>query len=139
MHRKTSRTHQPTDASGPVLAWCTGTRCTALHRIAGGDDHAEQIRSTVRNTPGSVLITSACLGRCELACVAAIARRDGSSGRIGPMAWFTGLENGDRFDALRRWVADGGPRHLQHPGKAVPSALAEAACGVSAPPRIPRR
>ncbi|MFI7481551.1 hypothetical protein ACH9EU_03955 [Kocuria sp. M1R5S2] len=124
------------DASGPLLAWCGGTRCTALHRLTGGEDRTGRISSTIRGTRGSVLITSPCLGRCHLACVAAVARRDGSSGRIGPMAWLSGLEDDARFDALRHWIAAGGPQELDRPDHAVPAALRDAVCGIGPPPRL---
>jgi (2Fe-2S) ferredoxin len=121
-----------------VVAWCTGPRCTALHRLADGEDHAKDIASTVRATRGAVLITSPCLGRCELACVAAVAGRDGPSRQIGPLAWFTGLENSDRFQALQTWVLKGGPQQILRPDRILPAALRAAACGVTPPPRFHR-
>ncbi len=138
MSRKAPQSPKPTEASGPVLAWCAGHRCTALHRLGGGDSHAEQIRATVKNTPGAILITSPCLGRCELAGVAAAARRDGPSGQIGPMVWFTGLESHDRFEALEAWIARGGPLRIHHPGHALPPVLDDAVCGTGPPPRTLR-
>jgi hypothetical protein len=87
---------------------------------------------------GAVLMSFPCLGRCELAGVAATARRDGPSGQIGPMIWFTGLEDPQRFEALRKWIAGGGPRHLDHPARALPAALDQAVCGTSPPPQIRR-
>ncbi|MEX5303229.1 hypothetical protein [Kocuria sabuli] len=144
MKRTTPRTRKPvepdnsTEASGPVVAWCTGPRCSALQRLAGGEEHEQQIASTVRATRGAVLITSPCLGRCELACVAAVARRDGPSRQIGPLAWFTGLENSDRFQALQAWVVNGGPQQILRPDRILPPSLRAAACGVTPPPRIRR-
>ncbi|SDI78831.1 hypothetical protein SAMN04488693_12332 [Arthrobacter subterraneus] len=126
------------DPDGPVLVWCAGHRCAALRRLSGGQDHDEQIRATIRQTSGGVLIESRCLGRCELAGVAAVARRDGRSGRIGPLAWFTGLENGTRFAALRRWIASGGPREADIPNQGAPPILEDAACGVTPPPQVRR-
>lgn len=131
-------TERTAEASGPALLWCTGPRCTALHRIAGGEDHHRQISATVGLTRGAVLITSPCLGRCDLACVAAVARRDGPEDRIGPLAWFTGLEMPRRFAALQAWLAAGGPQQILRPQRVLPPALREAACGVSGPPRIRR-
>lgn len=136
--RKPAETDGPTEASGPVVAWCTGPRCSALHRLAGAEDHEQDIRSTVRATRGAVLITSPCLGRCELACVAAVARRDGPSRQIGPLAWFTGLEHSDRSRALQAWLLTGGPQQILRPDRILPTALRAAACGVTPPPRIRR-
>lgn len=144
MKRRASRPQEPeetggsTDASGPVLAWCSGSRCAALHRLNGGEDHQQQITSTIRDTRGAVLITSPCLGRCELASIAAVARRDGSSKQIGPLAWFSGLEDQSRFQALQEWLRAGGPQQILQPGRILPPALREATCGTTPPPRIHR-
>lgn len=126
------------EPGGPVVVWCTGHRCSALRRLAGGTDHDEQVRATITRTSGGALIESNCLGRCELAAVAAVARREGTSGRIGPLAWFSGLEKSERFNALKRWIANGGPRDADQPGHSVPSALDDALCGVSPPPQFRR-
>lgn len=136
--RKPVETGESTGASGPVLAWCTGPRCTALHRLADGEDHQQRITSTIQETRGAVLISSPCLGRCELACIAAVARRDGPSNRIGPLAWFSGLEDHDRFRALQSWLRAGGPQQILQPDRVLPPALRAAACGTSPPPSIHR-
>lgn len=138
MSEEKPRGHRPAEPSGPVVAWCAGHRCTALRRLNGGAGQDERIRTTVKNTPGAVLMSFPCLGRCELAGVAATGRRNGTSGQIGPMVWFTGLEDPDRFEALQAWIAGGGPRHLHHPAGALPAALGEAVCGTSPPPQIRR-
>lgn len=132
------------EASGPVLAWCMGPRCTALRRLAqpadqtGQPDQTDLMHSTIRQTRGAVLISSPCLGRCELASVAAVARRDGPSGQIGPLAWFTGLEQEKHFRALQAWILAGGPQQILQPARVLPPTLAKARCGVTAPPRIHR-
>lgn len=144
MKRRTSRPRKPmdtgasTEASGPVLAWCSGSRCAALHRLNDGEDHQQRIASTIRTTRGAVLITSPCLGRCELASIAAVARRDGPSKRIGPLAWFSGLEDESRFRALQEWLRAGGPQQILQPDRVLPPGLRDAACGTTTPPRIDR-
>lgn len=136
--RKPLKNETPADASGPVLAWCTGSRCAGLRRLADGEDHEQQIVSTIRATPGAVLINSPCLGRCELACVAAVARRDGPNDQIGPLAWFSGLEEHGRFHALREWLRAGGPQQILQPDRILPPALRAATCGTTPAPRIRR-
>lgn len=124
----------PIDASGPVVVWCTGHRCSALHRMKHGDGVFDNIASLVGRTRGAVLISTPCPGRCALASVAAVGRRDGPSGQLGPLAWFAGVEGPARFRALRSWIGDGGPQQLMRPDQVLPSALKAATCGLSNPP-----
>ncbi|MFC7401919.1 hypothetical protein [Citricoccus sp. GCM10030269] len=140
--RQTRRSPRPAhhdDASGPLLAWCVGHRCAALRRLSRHGETTDRIKSTIAGTAGAVMVSSTCLGRCELASVAAVGRRDGSSGQAGPLVWFTGTEQGTRFEALESWISTGGPRNLVRPDAAMPAALSEATCGISGPPTLHRR
>ncbi|NUL45379.1 hypothetical protein F7P69_09260 [Cellulosimicrobium funkei] len=130
--------HQGTDASGPIVVWCAGHRCSAVRDLHQEQDATSRLRTTVANTAGAVLISSPCLGRCELASVAAVGHRDGAGRQAGPMVWFSGLDDEARFSALRAWVRSGGPQTFLHPDRLLPSALKEATCGLSAPPVIHR-
>ncbi|WP_188538051.1 hypothetical protein [Kocuria dechangensis] len=136
MPRQNTRGHTRTDASGPVVAVCHGHRCAGLRRLHGTADHADRIREAVKATPGAVLITSPCLGRCEMASLAAVARRDGPSGRVGPTVWLSGLEDECRAEALTAWIASGGPQRLHQPDHGLPRSLGAAVSGYGPPPAI---
>lgn len=127
------------DASGPLIAFCQGHRCTGLHRLNGTADQTARIQETVNATRGAVFIASPCLGRCELAALAAVARRDGPSGYVGPTVWLSGVEEKDRAEALTAWIASGGPQRLHEPEHGLPHPLDAAVCGFGPPPAVTRR
>ena len=89
MTRKSAPRETTTDASGPLVAVCQGHRCAGLRRMTGTAEQAEDLRKVVRGTAGAVLIASPCLGRCEMAALVAVARRDGPSGHVGPTVWLS--------------------------------------------------
>lgn len=124
------------EARGPLLALCAGQRCTALRRLAGTAGTVEELGSAVRATPGAVLVTTDCLGRCELASLAGIACHHGSTGRTGRTVWLAGVEQTDRAEALRRWVVAGGPSRLDRPDADLPPSLTPAAIALSPGIRI---
>jgi hypothetical protein len=126
-------------ASGPLLALCTGQRCAALRRLAGTAGTVAQLGAAVRATAGAVLVTTDCLGRCEVASLVGIARHHGPSGQMGRTVWLAGTERTDRAEALRRWVIDGGPSRLDRPDADLPPSLAPAAIGLSPGLRITQR
>lgn len=128
-----------TDASGPLVAVCQGHRCAGLRRLTGTTEQLENLQEAVRGTAGGVLITSPCMGRCEMASLVAIARRDGSSGRVGPTVWLSGLEEAHRAEALSRWVASGGPQRIHQPEHGAPQPLQDAVSGFGPPPAVSRR
>lgn len=121
------------DASGPVLALCTGHRCTALRQLAGSEGAVDDLRAAVRDSRGGVLVVVDCLGVCAVAAVAAVARRDGATGRTGRAVWLGGLEQPARADGLQRWMRAGGPAHMDHPSTDLPSPLEAAVIGHGPP------
>lgn len=128
-----------TDASGPLVAVCQGHRCAGLRRLTGTTEQLENLQEAVRGTAGGVLITSPRMGRCEMASLVAIARRDGPSGRVGPTVWLSGLEEAHRAEALSRWVASGGPQRIHQPEHGAPQPLQDAVSGFGPPPAVSRR
>lgn len=105
---------------GPLVGVCVGQRCAALRKLRGGSD---PLPEAVRATPGAVLVHTACPGPCALAAVAAVARRDGASGRAGPALWLAGVEAADRSSALAVWITKGGPAPGPDPTLDLPSDL----------------
>lgn len=127
------------EAGGPLVAVCHGHRCAGLRRLHGTVDRIERLQETVKATRGAVLLTSPCLGRCELAALVAVARWDGPSGCAGPTVWLSGIEAEDRADALTAWIAAGGPRRLHQPEHGLPEPLDTAVSGFGPPPSALRR
>lgn len=116
-----TRRGAPLDASGPMVAVCAGQRCTALRGFAGCGSALGELREAVRLRRGAILVSSPCLGPCHQAPVAAVARRDGSTGHFG-----------------RAWVVRGGPRTAQRPEEELPAELAPTMLGVGPPIRHAR-
>ena len=139
MTRKSAPSRTTTDASGPLVAVCQGHRCAGLRRLSGTAEQVENIQDVVRGTAGAVLISSPCMGRCEMASLVAVARRDGPSGRVGPTVWLSGLEEAHRAEALNRWIASGGPQRIHQPEHGAPQPLEEAVRGFGPPPAVSRR
>ncbi|MEX5237699.1 hypothetical protein [Kocuria arenosa] len=139
MTRKRTPSRSRTDASGPLVAVCQGHRCAGLRRLTGTPEQVEDLQEVVKGTAGAVLISSPCMGRCEMASLVAVARRDGPSGRVGPTVWLSGLEEERRAQALNRWVAAGGPQRIHQPEHGAPELLREAVSGFGPPPAVSRR
>ena len=109
------------DPGGPLVMVCLGHRCSALHALAT-DERCEPglpaLMSAVRSTRGAILVTTDCVGHCELAALIALGRRPASSAPVatapGGVLPFTGgvvlagMDRAPRADALCRWVRDGG-------------------------------
>ena len=121
-------------ASGPLVALCSGHRCTALHRLADGQDGTDRLRSTIATGRGAVLVSTECLGACANGAVAAVARRDGSTGTTGPAIWLGGMDQPDALDALLSWITSGGPLG-DVPAENVPPALQDSVLGIGNPLR----
>lgn len=128
-----------TDASGPLVAVCQGHRCAGLRRLAGTVEQVENLQEVVSGTAGAVMISSPCMGRCEMASLVAVARRDGPSGQVGPTVWLSGLEEAHRAEALSRWIASGGPQQIHQPEHGAPQPLQDAVRGFGPPPTVSRR
>lgn len=126
-------------ASGPLIVLCQGHRCAGLHRLNGTADQSARIQETVKVTRGAVFIASPCLGRCELAALVAVARRDGPSGCVGPTVWLSGVEEKERAEALTAWIASGGPQRLHEPEHGLPHPLDAAVRGFGPAPTVIRR
>ncbi len=139
MTRRSTPSRTSTDASGPLVAVCQGHRCAGLRRLTGTAEQVADLQEVVKGTAGAVLISSPCMGRCEMASLAAVARRDGPSGRAGPTVWLSGLEDEHRAQALNRWVASGGPQRIHQPEHGAPELLREAVSGFGPPPTVSRR
>ena len=97
------------DPGGPLVAVCTGHRCAALRRLAGTADGVDRLAEVVRGTPGAVLVTAACLGRCDRAALAGLARRAPGTGQAGPAVWLAEVQSPERTDGLVAWLRAGGP------------------------------
>ncbi|MCF6507625.1 hypothetical protein E9549_09430 [Blastococcus sp. MG754426] len=117
---------------GPVVALCLGRRCTSTGAAAAGSG----LSAAVRETRGAVLVTTACLGPCGLASVAAVAHRDGSGGCSGPTVWLAGVHEEERAAALAAWVREGGPGASGEPDAGMPATLVPAAAGLGVPMRF---
>lgn len=123
------------DPGGPMLALCLGPRCSALRALAGTQDSVGRLQETVRCSRGAVLVTAGCLGPCALAAVAAVAHRDGVSGRSGRTVWLTGVHEAPRAAALADWITAGGPAQTGDPDADLPVPLVEAVAGLGPPMR----
>ncbi|WP_146069513.1 hypothetical protein [Cryobacterium sp. Y11] len=123
------------EASGPLVALCAGYRCNALHRLADGQNGADRLRSTIAASRGAILVSTECLGACARGAVAAVARRDGSTGMTGPSVWLGGLDQPVALDALLGWIASGGPVRIHAPADDIPAALYSAVLGTGKPIR----
>ncbi|GAA1750208.1 hypothetical protein [Kocuria aegyptia] len=139
MTHKSAPSRTTAGAGGPVVAVCRGHRCVGLHRMAGTAEQVENLQEVVKATAGAVLISSPCLGRCEMASLVAVARRDGPSGQVGPTVWLSGLEEPHRVEALSRWIASGGPQRIHQPEHGAPEPLQDAVSGFGPPPTVSRR
>jgi hypothetical protein len=103
------------DRGGPLVVLCVGHRCAALRRLAGTDDAVDRMAAAVRATTDAVLVTAGCVGACDRAAVAGLARRTAGTGRPGPVVWLSGVQTPERTSAVLDWVAAGGPG-LSGPG-----------------------
>lgn len=85
---------------------------------------------------GAVLVTAGCLGPCALAAVAAVAHRDGPTGRSGSTVSLAGVHEAPRAHALADWIAAGGPEPDGDPDAGLPVPLVEAVVGLGPPVRV---
>ena len=84
---------------------------------------------------GGVLVSTECLGACASGAVAAVARRNGSTGMTGPSVWLGGMDQPAVLDALLSWLASGGPARIDEPVESVPPVLHRAILGIGTPIR----
>jgi hypothetical protein len=130
---KRSPARAKADPDGPAVIVCTGHRCSALLKRNAGVNHQEQLRSAVRGTSGALMIATGCIGACALAPVAAVAARNGETGRLGPAVWFAGIDQSGRAPALLQWIRDGGPASAPDPSARIPAPLADSVLGIALP------
>jgi hypothetical protein len=88
---------------------------------------------------GAVLVSAPCLGECARGAVAAVARRDGTSGTTGPSVWLGGMDQPETLSALLHWIRAGGPPLIESPAADLPADLHEAMLGIGRPIRMPGR
>jgi hypothetical protein len=122
------------DPGGALVVLCEGHRCAALHRLSDDGEGAAGVSDAVAATPGAVLVTTPCLGRCSLGALAGIAHRDGDTSRTSAALWLSGMEASERGQRLRRWITEGGPS--RDPQSEVPVELRAAVVGVGPPPVV---
>ncbi len=122
-------------ASGPLVALCAGHRCNALHHLATGQSGTDRLRPTIASERGAVLVSTDCLGACASGAVAAVARRDGATGKTGPSVWLGGMDQPAALDAFLSWLSAGGPLRTDEPIGVVPPELHSAVLGVGHPLR----
>ena len=123
------------DAGGPLVALCVGHRCAALRRLAGTADAVDQVAEVVRHTSGAVLVTAGCVGACDRAAVAGLARREPGSGAPGPAVWLSEVQTPERTAGLVAWVAAGGPGVGAPVAGSLPGCLRTAVTGAGPAPR----
>lgn len=113
-----------TSSARPVVAVCTGHRCAALFATAGVPALPD-LRSAVRSSEQSVLVSTGCVGACAQAPVVGLSTRvdtrasrplrDGGAGQtrlaLQPTAWL-GPMGRTEVQALCRWVTDDGAAPL---------------------------
>ncbi|WP_369138101.1 hypothetical protein [Modestobacter versicolor] len=138
-----SRRDGAPEAGGPLVALCVGHRCAALRRLAGAGDGVEQVAAAVRRTSGAVLVTAGCLGGCDRAALAGLARRSPGIGAPGPVLWLSEMQTAERTGALVQWVEAGAPAAADdgtgQPAVAeLPACLRTAVTGVGPPVRTTR-
>jgi hypothetical protein len=124
------------DAGGPLVAVCVGHRCAALRRLAGTADGVDQVADAVRRTSGAVLVTAGCVGACDRAAVAGLARRAAGSGQPGPAVWLSEVQTPERTAGLVAWVTAGGPGVGGPSAGALPDCLRAVVAGVGPPVRL---
>ncbi len=124
------------DPGGPLVALCLGQRCSALRALAGTQDSVAELQETMRCSRGAVLVTAGCLGPCALAAVAAVAHRDGATGRCSGTVWLAGVHEAPRAGALADWITAGGPAPHGDPDADLPVPLVEAVAGLGPAARL---
>ena len=92
-----------------LIARCDGSRCAGLHRLR---EENTSLRAAVRRRPDAVLMTTLCLGHCELAAVAAVGwarSAHNSLAWLGPPVLLERTDTAERAAALASWVTAGAP------------------------------
>ncbi|PZA20446.1 hypothetical protein [Modestobacter versicolor] len=125
-----------TDTGGPLVALCVGHRCAALRRLSGTADGVDRVAEAVRSTSGAVLVTAGCLGGCDRAALAALARRAPGTGQPGPAVWLSEVQTPERTAGLVAWVTAGGPGVGGAGAGPLPASLRTAVTGVGPPVRV---
>ncbi|MPQ97179.1 hypothetical protein GB931_04400 [Modestobacter sp. I12A-02628] len=127
-------------ATGPVVAACTGRRCSALRALSARPDSAEQLSAAVRDSAGAVLVDVDCPGLCSRSAVAGITGYDDRTGMLGRVWWLERVEQPPLADALVAWVRSGPPPWSAQRVVDVPPALRSAVLGLAPPPvTVPAR
>ncbi|CAN5258773.1 hypothetical protein BH24ACT9_BH24ACT9_11600 [soil metagenome] len=103
------------DPGGPLGMVCLGHRCAALHTLAQevrAEPGLPALTEVVRSTRGAILVTTGCVGHCELGAVVALGRRPASTAAVatepGGVLPFTGgvvlagMDRAPRAEAMRR-------------------------------------
>jgi hypothetical protein len=111
------------DPGGPVIAVCAGRHCRSRRERHGPEAGIEPLRSAVRRTRGGVLISTGCLGRCQLAAAVLVVWRGETAGEPLPLA---GMDAPERSRALAAWLPGPGPATTLLRGGRLPAALAAA-------------
>ena len=122
-------------ASGPLIALCEGRRCDALHRLADDQNGTDRLRSTIATSRGAVLVSTQCMGACASGSVAAVARRNGATGRTGPSVWLCGVDHPAVLGALLSWIKSGGTAGMAKKDETLPFVLQNAVIGIGNPIR----
>ncbi|GAB6901475.1 hypothetical protein JCM9957A_45650 [Kineosporia succinea] len=116
-----------------MIAACTGERCAALCRLNGGEPLSPALREATRRTTGAILISTGCLGRCELGAVVLVAWRFRSPAPIA----LAGMHDPARLEALTEWLPGHGPRRALFERRLPAGALADAAAEAAQPQLLP--
>lgn len=118
------------------VAYCAGHRCSALHRNPVGHGETDDgqpapsteptldhLKAAIRSRPGSVLISTACLGRCERASVAIVGwgrTAEKSIAWTQPPIFVDLIDRTERAAALASWIATTAPRRDTMPAPLGP-------------------
>ncbi|GAB3238321.1 (2Fe-2S) ferredoxin domain-containing protein [Kineosporia babensis] len=125
------------DQGGPVVAVCTGPRCAALCRLTGTGSESDplnaRLREATRQTTGGILISTGCLGRCDLSAVVLLTWRYQSP----PPIALAGMHQPQRMQALTEWLPGHGPRRALFERRMAAGDLADAMAEAAEPQLLP--
>lgn len=95
-----------TDPGGALVALCSGPRCAAVLGLAAPRDLWSRLRRLVAETPGAVLMSTGCLGRCDAAAAVALGVRapGDAGGRCEVLVG--GVEDPAQFARVQEWVRE---------------------------------